>query len=84
MTENGYNQYGIRQVGERVRLPGMSIAVSEKKRDDGSTVRWAQLSKYNPKNDEWINFSVFPDDLDLLQHKIPELLPKLKETVPAQ
>lgn len=84
MVENGYNQYGIRQIGERIRLPSISINVSEKKRDDGSTIRWVQLSKYNTKNDEWVNFSIFPDDLDLLQYKIPELLPTVKDTITAK
>ncbi len=73
-----FNKYGIRQVGERLRLPGISVSVSEKKRDDGSTVRWAQLSKFNKYRDEYENFSVFADDLELLGLKIPDLLASLR------
>ncbi|WP_342304403.1 hypothetical protein [Methanolobus sp. ZRKC5] len=73
-----FNNYGIRQVGDRVRLPGISVAVSEKKKDDGSTVRWAQLSKYNKFKDEYENFSIFADDLELLGLKIPDILSSLK------
>jgi hypothetical protein len=73
-----FNQYGIRQVGERLRLPGISVSVSEKLKDDGSTVRWAQLSKFNKHKDEYENFSVFADDLELLGLKIPDLLSSLR------
>jgi hypothetical protein len=73
-----FNQYGIRQVGERVRLPGISVSVSEKKKDDGSTIRWAQLSKYNKFKDTYENFSIFADDLELLGLKVPDLLSSLR------
>ena len=73
-----FNKYGIRQVGDRVRLPGISVSVSEKKKDDGSTVRWAQLSKYNKYKDQYENFSIFADDLELLGLKVPDILSRLK------
>ena len=73
-----YNQYNMRQVGERIRLPSMAVAVTEKLKDDDSTMRWVQLSKFNKNKDEWENFSMFADDLDMLGLKIPELLAILK------
>ncbi|SDF43365.1 hypothetical protein SAMN04488589_0505 [Methanolobus vulcani] len=73
-----FNKYGIRQVGERVRLPGISVSVSEKQKDDGSTVRWAQLSKFNKHKDEYENFSIFADDLELLGLKIPDILSSVR------
>ena len=30
-----FNKYNIRQVGERIRLPGMSVSISEKLKDTG-------------------------------------------------
>ncbi|QLC51107.1 hypothetical protein HWN40_13205 [Methanolobus zinderi] len=78
MNMSDFNEYGIRQVGDRVRLPGISVSVSEKKKEDGSTVRWAQLSKYNKFKDEYENFSIFADDLELLGLKIPDILSRLK------
>ncbi len=80
MNMSDFNEYGIRQVGDRVRLPGISVSVSEKKKDDGSTVRWAQLSKYNKYKEEYENFSIFADDLELLGLKIPDILSRLKGT----
>ncbi len=80
MNMSDSNEYGIRQVGDRVRLPGISVSVSEKKKDDGSTVRWAQLSKYNKYKEEYENFSIFADDLELLGLKIPDILSRLKGT----
>jgi hypothetical protein len=73
-----FNDYGIRQVGERIRLPGISVSVSEKKKEDGSTVRWAQLSKYNKHTKTYENFSIFADDLDLLGAKVPDIMKLLK------
>ena len=73
-----YNQYGLRQVGERIRLPGISVSVTEKRKDDGSTIRWAQLSKFNQKNKEYENFAIFKDDLELLGLKIPDILALLR------
>lgn len=80
MNMSDFNEYGIRQVGDRVRLPGISVSVSEKKKDDGSTVRWAQLSKYNKYKEEYENFSIFADDLELLGLKIPDILSRMKST----
>jgi len=45
---SNFNEYNIRQVGERIRLPGISVSISEKKKEDGTLVRWAQLSKSGP------------------------------------
>ncbi len=73
-----FNSYGIRQVGERVRLPGMSVSISEKRKDDGSIVRWAQLSKFNKNTNTYENFSIFATDLEFLGLKIPDLLSSLQ------
>ena len=71
---SNFNEYTIRQVGERIRLPGISVSISEKKKEDGTLVRWAQLSKFNPKTEKYENFSIFKEDLELLGLKIPDLL----------
>lgn len=73
-----YNEYNIRQVGERIRLPGISVSISEKKKDDGSIVRWVQLSKFNKKSESFENFSIFQDDLEMLSLKMPDILAILK------
>jgi len=75
---SNFNEYNIRQVGERIRLPGISVSISEKKKEDGTLVRWAQLSKFNPKTEKYENFSIFKDDLELLGLKIPDLLTLLQ------
>jgi hypothetical protein len=36
---SNFNEYNIRQVGERIRLPGISVSISEKKKEDGTLVR---------------------------------------------
>lgn len=69
-----FNKYGLRQVGDRIRLPSMSVSVTEKQRDDGSTLRWAQLSKKNNKTGNWENFTVFPDDLVALEKFLPDVI----------
>lgn len=69
-----YNSYGLRQVGDRIRLPSMSVSVTEKQREDGSTLRWAQLSKFNKKADRWENFTMFPDDLLALEKFLPDVI----------
>jgi hypothetical protein len=50
---SNFNEYNIRQVGERIRLPGISVSISEKKKEDGTLVRWVQLSKFNPKTEKY-------------------------------
>ena len=75
---SNFNEYNIRQVGERIRLPGISVSISEKKKEDGTLVRWAQLSKFNSKTEKYENFSIFKDDLELLGLKIPDLLTLLQ------
>lgn len=69
-----FNKYGLRQVGDRIRLPSMSVSVTEKQREDGSTLRWAQLSKFNKKADRWENFTVFHDDLLALEKFLPDVI----------
>jgi hypothetical protein len=71
---SNFNEYNIRQVGERIRLPDISVSIFEKKKEDGTLVRWAQLSRFNPKTEKYENFSIFKDDLKLLGLKTPELL----------
>jgi hypothetical protein len=77
-----FNEYNIRQVGERIRLPDISVSVSEKKKEDGTLVRWAQLSRFNPKTEKYGNFSIFRDNLELPGLKIPDLLTLLQGGVP--
>jgi len=78
MSKVTYNDYNMRQVGDRIRLPGCSVSVTEKLRDDKTTVRWAQLSKFNKKTDSYENFSIFKDDLEMLSMKMPEILALLR------
>ena len=75
---SNFNEYNIRQVGERIRFPSISVSISEKKKEDGTLVRWTQLSKFNPKTEKYENFSIFKDDLELLGLKIPDLLTLLQ------
>lgn len=75
---NEYNEYGIRQIGEKIHLANTSVAISEKKKGDGSTVKWIQFSKFNKRDNKWENFSLFGSDLEVLSVKLPSILETLK------
>ncbi|WP_406659675.1 hypothetical protein V7O66_07425 [Methanolobus sp. ZRKC3] len=77
--ENEYNEYGIRQIGEKIHLANTSVSISEKKKDDGSTVKWLQFSKFNKKSNKWENFTLFGSDLEVLSVKLPSILNSLKD-----
>ncbi|MDG6244614.1 MAG: hypothetical protein QCH31_09555 [Methanolobus sp.] len=76
---NEYNEYGIRQIGEKIHLANTAVTISEKKKDDGSTVKWLQFSKFSKKMNKWENFTLFGSDLEVLSVKLPSILDSLKD-----
>jgi hypothetical protein len=78
MTEE-FNQYGLRQIGDRLNLNGIGISVTEKKKEDGTTVRWAQISRYNKKTDDFDNVMLFDNQITPLKNMLPEIERLVKE-----
>jgi hypothetical protein len=78
MTEE-FNQYGLRQIGDRLNLNGIGISVTEKKKEDGTIVRWAQISRYNKKTDDFDNVMLFDNQITPLKNMLPEIERLVKE-----
>ncbi|MDK2832687.1 MAG: hypothetical protein PWQ75_2439 [Methanolobus sp.] len=74
-----YNEYGIRQIDEKIHLANTAVTISKKKKDDVSTVKWLQFSKFNKKMNKWENFTLFGSNLEVLSVKLPSILDYLKD-----